>query len=172
MQIPGHKHCRANLAREPNSTYCWAVVQAAISAQGFAMPSWRIAKCSEHGRECTRSDLGWGNDNTSGGHRHSGDLPSPCNPACGNAMRRLLDANNAVSTSRSGSRAPNGLPPVVKSRICVAYHRCSSVKYVEYSPSSRLGLLATPQFPSVRQTVRCSSPSRPAKIPHGSHHDD
>ena len=162
MQIPGHKHCRANLAREPNSTYCWAVVQAAISAQGFAMPSWRIAKCSEHGRECTRSDLGWGNDNTSGGHRHSGDLPSPCNPACGNAMRRLLDANNAVSTSRSGSRAPNGLPPVVKSRICVASLRCSSVKYVEYSPegptshpaptapgapSSRLGLLATPQFP-------------------------
>ncbi|HJX55180.1 MAG TPA: hypothetical protein VJ801_20660, partial [Polyangia bacterium] len=46
-------------------------------------------------------------------------------------------------------RAPNGLPPVVKSRICVASLRCSSVKYVEYSPSSRLGPLATAQFHSV-----------------------
>jgi len=53
--------------------------------------------------------------------------------------------------------APNGLPPVVKSRICVASLRCSSVKYVEYSPSSRLGPLAPAQFHSVRQTVRCSS---------------
>jgi len=53
--------------------------------------------------------------------------------------------------------APNGLPPVVKSRICVASLRCSSVKYVEYSPSSRLGPLATAQFHSVRQTVRCST---------------
>jgi hypothetical protein len=44
----------------------------------------------------------------------------------------------------------------VKSRICVASLRCSSVKYVEYSPSSRLGPLATAQFHSVRQTVRCS----------------
>ena len=54
-----------------------------------------------------------------------------------------------------------GLPPVVKSRLCVASLRCSSVKYVEYSPSSRLGPLATTQFHSVRQTVRRSS-RRPA----------
>src|SRR5512136_1006369 len=46
-------------------------------------------------------------------------------------------------------RAANGLTPVAKSRICVASLRCSSVKYVEYSPSSRLGLLASPQFRSV-----------------------
>ena len=57
---------------------------------------------------------------------------------------------------RQASRAPNGLPPVVKSRICVASLRCSSVKHVEYSPSSRLGPLATAQFHSVRQTVRRS----------------
>jgi hypothetical protein len=55
------------------------------------------------------------------------------------------------------ARAPNGLTPVVKSRICVASLRCSSVKYVEYSPSSRLGPLATAQFHSVPQPVRCSS---------------
>jgi ribosome-binding ATPase YchF (GTP1/OBG family) len=30
-------------------------------------------------------------------------------------------------------------PPARQSRICVASLRCSSVKYVEYSPSSRLG---------------------------------
>jgi hypothetical protein len=53
-------------------------------------------------------------------------------------------------------RAPYGLTPVVKSRICVASLRCSSVKYVEYSPSSRFGLLATAQFHSVPQPVRCS----------------
>jgi hypothetical protein len=44
----------------------------------------------------------------------------------------------------------------VKSRIYVASLRCSSVKYVEYSPSSRLGPLATAQFHSVPQPVRCS----------------
>jgi hypothetical protein len=69
-------------------------------------------------------------------------------------------ALNHVSRSRLAARAPNGLPPVVKSRICVASLRCSSVKYVEYSPSSRLGPLATAQFHSVRQTVRCSSGGR------------
>jgi hypothetical protein len=55
------------------------------------------------------------------------------------------------------ARAPNGLTPVVKSRICVAALRCSSVEYVQYSPSSRLGPLATARFHSVRQPVRCSS---------------
>ena len=66
---------------------------------------------------------------------------------------------------RAGPRAPNGLTPVVKSRICVASLRCSSVKYVEYFPSSRLGPLATAQFHSVPQTVRCSSDAAfPAEI--------
>ena len=60
------------------------------------------------------------------------------------------------------SRAPNVLAPVVKSRICVASLRCSSVKYVGYSPSSRLGPLATTRFHSVRQTVRRSSCLSPA----------
>jgi dihydroflavonol-4-reductase len=55
-------------------------------------------------------------------------------------------------------RAPDGLTPVVKSRICVASLRCSSVKYDEYSPASRLGPLATAQFHSVPQPVRCSRP--------------
>jgi hypothetical protein len=55
------------------------------------------------------------------------------------------------------SRAPNGLTPVVKSRIYVASLRYSSVKDVEYSPSSRLGPLATAQSHSVHQPVRCSS---------------
>jgi hypothetical protein len=60
----------------------------------------------------------------------------------------------------ASSRAPNGLTPVVKSRICVASLRCSSVKYVEYFPSARLGPLATAQFHSVPQPVRCSSGTR------------
>jgi hypothetical protein len=62
----------------------------------------------------------------------------------------------SVSTRPSSARAPNGLTPVGKSRICVADLRCSSVRYIEYLPSSRLGPLATARFPSVRQTVRCS----------------
>src|SRR5450759_4031673 len=78
----------------------------------------------------------------------------------------------AVAFPAGASRAPHGLTPVVKSRTCVASLRCSPVKYVEHSPetpatrpttpslrsaSSRLGPLATAQFHSVRQTVRCSS---------------
>ena len=62
----------------------------------------------------------------------------------------------APETRDDRPRAPNGLTPVVKSRICVASLRCSSVKYVEYSPSSRLGPLANAQFHSVPQPVRCS----------------
>jgi len=62
----------------------------------------------------------------------------------------------SVRATEPGSRAPNGLTPVVKARICVAALRCSSVEYVEYSPSSRLGPLATARFHSVRQPVRCS----------------
>ena len=53
-------------------------------------------------------------------------------------------------------RAPSGLPPVVKSPICLASLRCSSVKYVEHSPSLRLGPLAPAQFHSFRQPVRRS----------------
>jgi hypothetical protein len=76
----------------------------------------------------------------------------------GRALDRLLHVWwGTRSTAAAKPRAPNGLPPVVKSRICVASLRCSSVKYVEYSPSSCLGPLATAQFHSVRQTVRCSS---------------
>jgi len=67
-------------------------------------------------------------------------------------------------TARSGlprqaRRAPNGLTPVVQSRIFVADLRCSSVKYVEYSPSSRFCPLATARLHSVRQTVRYSRES-------------
>jgi len=54
--------------------------------------------------------------------------------------------NETAGTTASGqqwARAPNGLTPVVKSRICVASLRCSSLKYVEYYRSSRLGPLAT-----------------------------
>jgi hypothetical protein len=54
-----------------------------------------------------------------------------------------------------GSRAPKGFAPVAKSRICIASPRYSSIRYVEYSPSSRLGPLATAQLHSAPQPVRC-----------------
>jgi len=66
---------------------------------------------------------------------------------------RLADAARAGGV---GARAPNGLTPVGESRIGVAGLGCSSVRYVEYLPSSRLGPLATARFPPVRQPVRCS----------------
>jgi len=82
-----------------------------------------------------------------------------------NGAKRKARRRDPSGYSLGSPRAPNGLPPVVKSRICVASLRCSSVKYVEYSPSSRLGPLATAQFHSVRQTVRCSS--KPPLPPNG-----
>jgi hypothetical protein len=55
------------------------------------------------------------------------------------------------------TRAPTGLPSVVKPRICGASLRCSSVIWSDQTPSSRLALLATARFHSVGQTGRRSS---------------
>jgi hypothetical protein len=58
-----------------------------------------------------------------------------------------------MTTALPGRATPTGLSPDRTSASIAA-------QYVEYSPSSRLGPLATAQFHSVRQTVRCSSESR------------
>ena len=83
--------------------------------------------------------------------------------------RRTVCIPSKLRGTRDGFPCPPAMgcgrqslpPPARQSRICVASLRCSSVKYVEYSPSSRLGPLATAQSHSVRQTVRRSSGERP-----------
>ena len=98
MQIPDRKHCRANLAQDlwlgsgPGRNIGSGIRDATV-AHREVFRAWG---------ECTPSAPGQGTDNTNGAQGWLGTLPTLRNPACGNAMRRLLDANNAVSTSWAG----------------------------------------------------------------------